>query len=83
MALWPMGNAQGSFIFFSLDAGRIINRIHATRMPMPHEVIDRVTQLARPQKANPGLVFLDRKKHPQNEGVEADDDDDMTKHTNR
>ena len=52
-------------------------------MPMPHEVIDRVTQLARPQKANPGLVFLDRKKHPQNEGVEADDDDDMTKHTNR
>ena len=43
---------------------------------MLHEVIDRVTQLARQHKANPWFMFLDCKKHPQHEGVESNDDDD-------
>ena len=41
LAMRLAGNAQGGFYFFSLDSGRIriINRLHATRMPMPNEVI--------------------------------------------
>ena len=75
LAMRPTGNAQGSFFFFSLDSGRTINRLCATHMHMPHKVIDRVTQLARQQKADPGLVFLGRNKHPQHEGVEEEDDE--------
>ena len=45
-------------------------------MPMPHQVIERVIQLARQQKANPGLLFLDRNKHPNNEGGEEEDEPD-------
>ena len=43
---------------------------------MPHQVIERVIQLARQQKANPGLLFLDRNKHPNNEGGEEEDEPD-------
>ena len=48
---------------------------------MPAEVIDRVHLLARRQKANPGLVFLDRERQPFDDeepeaGDESKDDDD-------
>ena len=47
LAMRPTGNAQGSYYFLSLDSGKIINRLRATRLPMPNEVIARVHLLAR------------------------------------
>ena len=76
IALRPTGNAQGSYYFFSLDSGRVINRLHATPLPMPNEVKDRVLLLARRQKANPGLIFLDRHRQP----FDDDMDDDASDH---
>jgi hypothetical protein len=60
LAMRPTGNAQGSFYYFSLSTGRIINRRHATKLPMPEDVIDRVHLLARRQNSNIGLLFTDR-----------------------
>ena len=33
------GNAQGNYYFFSLSTGCIINCTHATKLPMPDDVI--------------------------------------------
>jgi Reverse transcriptase (RNA-dependent DNA polymerase) len=80
LAMRPTGNAQGSYYFLSLSSGRIINWLKATPLPMPHEVIDRVRRMARQQKANRGLVFLDRNKQPFTDDIDDDltppDDDD-------
>ena len=76
LAMRPTGNNQGSYYFLSLDSGRIINRIRATKMPMPNEVIDRVHRMARQQKANPGLEFLDRNHQPIEDDDDSDSDDD-------
>jgi hypothetical protein len=79
LAMRPTGNAQGNYYFFSLSTGRIINRAHATQLPMPDDVIKRVHALARRQKANPGLVFLGCNQVPEdviNEHANDDDDDD-------
>ena len=35
LALRPTGNGQGNFYFFSLTTGRVLNRVHATPLPMP------------------------------------------------
>ena len=80
LALRPTGNAQGNFYFFSLTTGRVLNRVHATPLPMPDDVIKRVETLALRQQANPGLVFGDREQQPINNlddyyYDEADDDD--------
>ena len=60
IALRPRGNQQGGYFFMSLHTGRIINRIHATKLPMPAEVITRVDQLAKTQNMIPSLVFGNR-----------------------
>jgi hypothetical protein len=73
LAMRPTETAQGNSYFFSLSTGRIINRAHATKLPMPDDVIDWVHTLARRQKANPGLVFLDWNQVPD---VMADDYND-------
>ena len=44
----------------SLHTGRIINRLHATKLPMPSEVIIRVEQLAKAQNMVPSLAFGSR-----------------------
>ena len=44
----------------SLHTGRIINRLHATKLPMPAEVITRVDQLAKAQNMIPSLAFGNR-----------------------
>jgi hypothetical protein len=79
LAMHPTRNAQGQNNYvFSLSTGWIINRVHATKLPMPDDVIKRVHALARRQKANPGLVFLDRNQVPDvdiDAGDYADDDD--------
>jgi hypothetical protein len=76
LAMRPTGNAQGNYYFFSLSTGRIINRMHATKLPMPDDVIKRLHGIARRQKANPGLVFLDRNQVPDVADDDADVDDD-------
>ena len=59
LALHPMGNAQGSFYFMSISTGRVLNRLHATPLPMPDDVVDRIHRMARQQRGNPGLLFGD------------------------
>ena len=76
LALLPTGNAQGSFYVLRLSTGRVINRLHATPLPMPDDVIDRVHRMARSQKVNPGLMFGDRNNLAQVDDWPDDDDDD-------
>ena len=76
LALCPTGNAQGSLFFLSLDTGHVINHLHATAIPMSDPVVEKVHHLARQQKANPGLVFMDRNMIPSNEDQHNDDDSD-------
>ena len=90
LALRPTGNAQGSFYFMSISTGRVLNRLRATPLPMPDDVVDRIHRLARQQRGNPGLVFGDprmssvdeesvRSSESQNDGdyvPDADDDSD-------
>ena len=82
LALHPTGNAQGSFYFMSLSMGRVLNRLHATPLPMPDEVVDRIHRMARQQKADPGLLFGDRNMNQaDDESVNSDsseDDEDFT-----
>jgi hypothetical protein len=75
LALRPTGNAQGNFYFLSLSSGRVINRTYATPLPMPDDVIDRVHQMARQQKANPGMLFADRRNVAVNEELNAEGND--------
>ena len=57
ITLIPTGNQQGGYFFMSLHTSRIINRLHATKLPMPAEVITRVDQLAKTQNMLPSLAF--------------------------
>ena len=80
IALCPMGNAQGSFYFMSISMGRVLNCLHATPLPMPDDVVDRIPRLARQQRGNPGLLFGDRRMNSMDEesvdssNSETDDD---------
>ena len=80
IALRPVGNGQGSFYFLSVTIGRVLNWLHATALPMPDDVIDKLHRMTRQQKSNPGLVFANRNLNPE----EYDDggDDDETYHDN-
>ena len=60
IALRPTGNQQGGYFFLSLHTGRIINHLHATKLPMPSEVIIRVDQSAKAQNMIPSLAFGNR-----------------------
>ena len=75
LALRPVGNGQGSFYFLSISMGRVLNRLHATALPMPDDIIEKIHRMARHQKSNPGLIFANRNLDP-DEDVYADDDDD-------
>ena len=75
IALRPVGNGQGSFDFLSVTTGRVLNRLHATALPMPDDVIEKLHRMARQQKSNPGLIFADRNLNPDEDD---DDDDDET-----
>ena len=80
LALHPVGNGQGSFYFLSISTGRIINQLHATALPMPDSVIDKIHQMAWQQKNYPGLIFADRNLNP--DEYEDNDDDDETYYDN-
>ena len=70
ITLHPVGNGKGSFYFLSITAGRVLNWLHATALPMLDDVIDKLHRMARQQKSNPGLVY--HNLNPEN----YDDDDD-------
>ena len=55
IATRPTGNAQGDHWFYSLTTGRVLDRRKWTPLPMPAEVIERVSLLA---KANPAGVHF-------------------------
>ena len=75
LALRPVGNGQGSFYFLSISTGRVLNRLHATALPMPDDIIEKIHRMARQQKSNPGLIFTIRNLDL-DEGEYTDDDDD-------
>ena len=72
LALRTVGNGQKSFYFLSVLTGRVLNRLHATKLPMPDDIIDKIHRMARQQKNNPGLIFAEQNLNPD----EYDDDDD-------
>ena len=75
LALYPTGNQQGGFAFFSLLTGRVIRRNHWTVLPMPNDVIERIRLLARRANAARGpLAFYNRFGIPI-DGVPGHDDD--------
>ena len=80
LALQPVRNGQGSFYFLSISTGRVLNRLHATALPMPDDIIEKIHRMARQQKNNPGLIFADRNLHPDEGDYTEDDDDDETYH---
>ena len=58
----------------SLHTGRIVNRLHATKLPMPSEVIMRVEQLAKAQNMMPSLAFGNRDNRIIMQDINDDDD---------
>ena len=80
LALRPVRNGQGSFYFLSVTTGRVLNRLQATALPMPDEVIDKIHRMARQQKNNPGLIFADRNLQQDEWDDDDDDEDDETYH---
>ena len=78
LVLRPVRNGQGSFYFLSVTTGRVLNRLHATALPMPDDIIDKVHRMARQQKNNPGLIFADRNLSQDEWDDDDDDEDDET-----
>ncbi len=76
IATKPTGNAQGGFWFYSLTTGRMLDRKDWTPLPMPQDVIDRITVLAR---RNPvGMKFTNMRNeevYDIDDGSDSDSDD--------
>ena len=60
LALRPTGNEQGGWFYLSLSTGRKINRLHATELPMPNLVVDRIHQMARRNKSGLEFHFIEQ-----------------------
>ena len=78
IATRPTGNTQGGFWFYSLTTGRMLDRRRWTALPMPQDVIDRITVLAR---TNPvGMTFTNMRNEDvydiDNDDYDSDSDDD-------
>ena len=76
LALHPTGNQQGSYFFYNLNTGHVLNQKPRdwTMLPTPVEVIDHVHAIASTTKVPEGLT-LDEFEHPE------DDDNDWSYHT--
>ena len=74
ITLRPTGNQQGGYFFMSLHTGHIINRLHATKLPMSSEVIVRVEQLANAQNMIPSLAFGNRDNQLIMQDINDDDE---------
>jgi hypothetical protein len=70
---WPTGNMQGSYKFMSLSTGKKIVRHKFTEMPITESVIRQVDKWAKKDRAQSGLMFLNRNGLEYNFG----DDDDL------
>ena len=74
--LGPNGNSQGGHYFMCLSTGARITRDRWTDLPMPREVIHRVTEMGRQQGMPATLTFADRHGHElEDRLVEVPDDD--------
>ncbi len=74
IATKPTGNAQGGFWFYSLTTGRMLDRRQWTRLPVPQDVIERITVLARNNPA--GMRFTNMQNEPVYD-IDNDSDDDL------
>jgi hypothetical protein len=73
IATKPTGNAQGGFWFYSLTTGRMLGRRRWTPLPMPQDVIERITVLARTNPA--GMRFTNMRNEPVYDFDDGSDDD--------
>ena len=78
ICLGPTGNAQGGHWFFSLTSGSRINHHCWTALPMPQEVILRVSQIGRTQGMPFRITYVNRRVNEISDRLEdfADDEDD-------
>ena len=76
ICLGPNGNSQGGHYFMCLTTGARITRDRWTDLPMPHEVIHRVTEMGCQQGMPATLTFADRHgSELEDRLVEVPDDD--------
>jgi hypothetical protein len=76
ICLGPTGNEQGTHFFLSLATHRVLRRPHFTELPMPVDVIQRVSDLGRQQGMPPTLTFANRHGHElHDDHLDAVDDD--------
>ena len=76
ICLGPNGNSQWGHYFMCLSTGARITRDRWTDLPMPREVIQRVTEMGRQQGMPATLTFADRHgRELEDQLVEIPDDD--------
>ena len=76
ICLGPNGNSQGGHYFMCLTTGARITRDRWTDLPMPREVIHRVSEMGRQQGMPMTLTFADRHgQELEDRLVEVPDDD--------
>ena len=63
ICLGPSGNEQGGHYFMSLSTGQRLHRDRWTALPMPQDVINRVSNMGKQQKMPKSLTFADRFGH--------------------
>ena len=78
ICLGPNGNSQGGHHFMCLSTGARITRYRWTDLPMPREVIHRVTEMGRQQGMPTTLTFADRHGHELEDRLVEIPDDDTT-----
>ena len=78
ICLGPTGNAQGGHWFFSLTSGSRIVRHHWIALPMPQEVILRISQIGRAQGMPSRITYANRQGDEISDRLEdfVDDEDD-------
>ena len=75
ICLGPSGNEQGGHYFMSLMTGQRLHRDRWTALPMPQDVIDRVSNMGRRQHMPKSLTFADRFGHELEDHHDSVDDD--------
>jgi hypothetical protein len=75
ICMGPTGNEQGAHYFYSVATGRIITRPHFTELPMPDDIIARVSTLGRDQGMPQTLTFANRYGHELIDAADEVDDD--------
>ena len=81
ICMGPTGNAQGTHFFLSLQTGRLLRRPHWTELPLPADVINRVSELGRRQGMPRSLTFADRYGHELFDHPDDIDDDHDSAYT--